>query len=69
MTEPLSKSQQQLRGRDVHTMTNDQLSDWIHACNSMEKWVKYNKARRSWKRGRKEAEEEIQKRQYKERSN
>jgi hypothetical protein len=69
MSEPLSKSQQRLRGKDIRTMTNDELTDWIHACNAMEKWVKYNKARRGWKQSRKDAEDLIQKRQNKAQAN
>jgi hypothetical protein len=65
MAEPLSDSQQRLRGKDVRTMTNEQLVDWIHACNAMEKWVSHNKARRGWKQGRADAEAEIQKREDK----
>jgi hypothetical protein len=65
MAEPLSDSQQRLRGKDVRTMAKEQLIDWIHACNAMEKWVSHNKARRGWKQGRADAEAEIQKREEK----
>lgn len=49
MSEPLSKMQQSLRGRNVVDMTVDQLRDWIDACAKMERWVTAAKARRSWK--------------------
>jgi len=62
MPEPLSKSQQQLRGRNVIDMTVAQLRDWIDACDKMELWVKANKARRTWTRGRREAEAELKRR-------
>jgi hypothetical protein len=59
---PLSKSQEKLRGERVVDMTNEQLVDWIDACNKMEQWIKAAKARRSWKRGRQEALEELERR-------
>ncbi|MBI1314554.1 hypothetical protein GC176_24945 [bacterium] len=62
MLEPLSNSQQQLRGRKVQDMTVDQLADWIDACFKMERWVKGNKARRSWKLGGEEAKAELERR-------
>jgi hypothetical protein len=65
MGEPLSKSQKGLRGRDLRTMSIEQLQDWIHACNAMEKWVNYNKARRTWTQSRREAQELLNKRQRK----
>ena len=44
-------------------MTDEQLLDWIEACNKMEKAKKMpSKARRSWKESRLEAFEEIEKR-------
>lgn len=62
MGEPLSKSQQKLRGREIRVMTDEQLVDWVHACHAMEKWVNHAKARRSWKRSGQEAEAEIERR-------
>jgi hypothetical protein len=56
---PLSKSQESLRGRKRSDMSEAQLHDWIDACNKMEAWVKSAKARRSWKRAREEAEAEL----------
>ena len=63
MGEPLSKSQQKLRGREIRVMTDVQLADWIHACHAMEKWVSHDKARRGWKLSGQEAEAETQGRQ------
>ncbi len=62
MGEPLTKSQQKLRGRDVKNMTEEQLYDWIEACEKMERWVKFNKARRTWKASRQAAEQELARR-------
>jgi hypothetical protein len=62
MVDPLTKSQQQLRGRNVSDMTVEQLHDWIDACNTMEQSGIAAKARRSWKDGRKEATRELEKR-------
>jgi len=63
MADPLSKSQQKLRGREIRVMTDEQLVDWIHACHAMEKWVGHKKARHAWKLSGKEAEAEIQRRE------
>ena len=57
--EPLTKSQQNLRGRQIGEMSVEQLRDWIDACEKMEKSVKYNKARRDWKSSRDEAMAEL----------
>ena len=62
MEMPLSKSQRELRGRDVRDMSTEQLHDWIDACSMMERWVDSNKARRSWKRARAEALAEVSRR-------
>jgi|GEM_PF-2097700 hypothetical protein len=60
---PLSKSQERLRGVKISDMTDEQLLDWIDACDKMEKANKMpSKARRSWKEGRQEALDEIEKR-------
>lgn len=62
MGEPLTKSQQSLRGRNVKDMTVDQLHDWIAACDAMEHWVASPKARRSWTTSREQASAELQNR-------
>ena len=59
---PLTKQQEKLRGKNVKDMSSDELRIWIDACDKMENWVKYNKARRSWTASRDEAEEELEKR-------
>lgn len=59
MAEPLSKSQQALRGRKICDMTEEQLRDWIGACLKMEKWVGAAKARRGWRLSGIEAEQEL----------
>jgi hypothetical protein len=43
-------------------MSIAQLRDWIDACMKMERSVEFNKARRSWKRSREEATEELTRR-------
>ena len=64
MSEPLSKSQQALRGRTLTDMTEDQLRDWIDACNKMEVWPHTaKKARHDWKLGGNEAMAELERRQ------
>ena len=59
---PLTKSQRELRGRNVRDMSTEQLHDWISACTVMEGSVGFNKARRSWKSGREEALAELARR-------
>lgn len=59
---PLSKSEEQLRGRKKADMTVEQLLDWIEACSKMELSVKANKGRRSWRKSREEARAELAKR-------
>ena len=65
MAEPLSKSQQALRGRKLCDMSVEQLKDWIDACDKMELWVGYAKARRGWRKSGIEAENELKKRMAK----
>ncbi len=43
-------------------MSFEELKSWINACDRMEKWVKFNKARRSWTESREEAIIELEKR-------
>ncbi len=62
MADPLTKSQQALRGKRVPDMTDAQLRDWLEACAKMELHVKPAKARRSWRSSAQEAEAELQKR-------
>lgn len=59
MPEPLTRSQQSLRGRKVCDMTDDQLRDWIDACEKMERWVDAAKARRDWRLSGIEAQDEL----------
>jgi hypothetical protein len=47
--QPLTREQEELRGRDVRELTETQLGVWLVACERMERWVKAAKARRSWK--------------------
>lgn len=60
--EPLTKIQQALRGRDLHDLSLDQLRDWIDACEKMEHWVKYNKARKEWRQSHEQTVAELERR-------
>ena len=62
MAEPLTRSQQQLRGRKISDMTVEQLRDWIDACDKMETWVGAAKARRGWRLSGIEAQAELARR-------
>ena len=62
MAEPLSKTQQRLRGRKICDMTDEQLRDWIDACEKMNKWLGAAKARRGWRLSGIKAEEELRRR-------
>jgi hypothetical protein len=63
MNQPLSITQQALRGRKVTDMTDVQLRDWIDACDQMEAWVHITaKARRGWKAARVRAVTELARR-------
>lgn len=63
---PLTKSQERLRGIKCTDMTDQQLVDWIDACNRMETVRNMPaKARSSWKEGREEAIAEMEKRNHK----
>jgi hypothetical protein len=65
MDSPLSASQESLRGRKVKDMTEQQLRDWIDACERMEAWPHTErKARRGWKAGRVEAIAELERRGF-----
>lgn len=62
MDNPLSKEQEELRGKNISSFSTDQLHEWIEACEKMAIWVKTNKARRSWIKSGEKAEFELQKR-------
>jgi hypothetical protein len=58
--QPLSQSQQNLRGKKILDMTVPQLRDWIAACDAMELWKHISsKNRRGWKKSREEAVAEL----------
>jgi len=65
MNNPLTKAQSALRGRKRVDMSDSQLLEWIDACNRMEPWVKFAKARRTWAAARADAEAEIARRKAK----
>ena len=62
MNEPLSKSQTELQGQNLGDMSVEQLFDWLDACSKMERWVKPQKARRTWHQGRIETLRELSRR-------
>jgi len=43
-------------------MSDDQLRDWIDACDKMERWLTAAKARRGWRLSGIEAEHELERR-------
>ena len=59
VAEPISRSQRDLCNRNVRDMTVEQLLDCINVSTKMERCVKANKARRSWKQKREEAQAEL----------
>lgn len=60
--DPLTKTQQALRGRDPRDLSLDQLRDWIDACKKMEHWVKDKKARKEWRKSREQTVAELERR-------
>jgi hypothetical protein len=62
MRNPLSREQEALRGRRITDLTDRELELWLDACERMEHWVRFAKARRTWKRSREAALEEQTKR-------
>ena len=54
MNNPLTKEQEQLRGKKIVDLSLEQLSVWINACERMENWVKDSKSRRSWRKSKME---------------
>ena len=62
---PLPAEQEELRHRKLENMTDEQLVLWIEACEIMERWVTFSKARRTWKRAREATVAEIGKREEK----
>jgi hypothetical protein len=62
MRNPLSREQEALRGKRLADLSDCQLELWLDACDRMEHWVQFAKARRTWKRSRQVALEEQAKR-------
>ena len=63
MNSPLSTTQVALRGREIAAMTDAQVLDWIHACETMARWKDTPpEARQVWVTARVRAEAEIRKR-------
>ena len=61
--QPLTREQEELRGRDVRELDEAQLRVWLDACERMEHWVKAAKARRSWKTAARETRAELARRE------
>jgi hypothetical protein len=57
----LSKEEAKLQKKGVPNMSLDELKEWVNICTRNEEAVSHNKARRSWKDGRREAQERIEK--------
>jgi hypothetical protein len=63
MAQPLSKSQESLRGKKIVDMSVSELKDWVAACDAIEVWKHTpSKTRRGWKRSREEAIAELARR-------
>ena len=62
MSTPLSKEQEGLRGRDVGTMSDEQLVLWIDACEKMLSWVPHKNGRKMWRESKVLAEAVLEKR-------
>jgi hypothetical protein len=66
-TNPLSRSQEILRGRKVGNMSVEQLREWIDATNRMDEWKDTPaKARRGWKASRAKAGAGLERRRRRE---
>jgi len=65
MHSPLSTTQVALRGREVSAMTDAQVLDWIHACETMARWKGTPpEARQVWMKAQVRAAVEIRKRRH-----
>ena len=62
MDEPLTESQQKLRGRQISEMAIYQLHDWIAACKRMGLWAKTYEERTAWKESGQQAVTELERR-------
>jgi hypothetical protein len=62
MDEPLTESQQRLRGYKISNMAIYQLHDWISACRRMAHWAKSAQDRTIWKTSGQEALTELERR-------
>lgn len=62
MRNPLTREQEALRGKRLADLSDRQLELWLDACDRMEHWVQFSKARRTWTRSRQAALEEQAKR-------
>jgi hypothetical protein len=62
MNEPLTESQQSLRGHQIADMAIYQLHDWILACRRMEVWAQSAQDRTTWKTCGQEVVTELERR-------
>ncbi len=60
--DPLTKSQQALRGLALCDMSIAQLRDWIAACEQMDQMANHKKAPRGWQKSRELAVKELESR-------
>ena len=65
MSAPLSKEQETLRGQDVRTMSDAQLTIWIEACEKMQSSVPHKNGRKGWGESKKLAVAILEKRKAK----
>ncbi len=55
----LSKKELKLQKKGVDNLSKEELLEWIEICKRNENTIKFNKARRSWSKSRKEAEKNL----------
>lgn len=57
----LSQEELKLQKKGIENLSQEELKQWIEICKRNENDVKYNKARRSWIKSRKQSEERLEK--------
>jgi len=58
----MSRAFKRVRNKDLSVWPIEKLKEHINACQKMEENVEFNKARRSWKHAKQEAEAELERR-------
>ena len=55
----LSKEEQKLQKKGVENLSQEELKKWIEVCKRNENNINYKKAKKSWIKSRKDAEERL----------